>query len=343
MNVYNLLSEITCTTQTHVYFKRQSSSTTSTAPTISIVMTSSNRRTQTYFTVLSIVAAVVSLNNSNLRLQLILVEDSTDPNELLSFSDLVAMLGVQHEIDLLTISQDNKQWTNPCINYNIGFRLIRGSLVIVQNAEVCHVGNGVIDWVFRSLREKEHVVFDVAASDSFQNNAVLYSKQLPLTMLSAQITNDDDDDHTKWMQKKGDVQYDRCYHFLCATTRNTLCPFNIEYKNELNYDDDAWLLSAVARDVSIRRVGAEECGGSCGLHQYHIRSVHDEQENTQNNAMHFFYSLFLFNTKNVYCPKWSDLIPYARELQRLPWSNQVFQEEQLKEFRSKIFMSCPNK
>jgi glycosyltransferase involved in cell wall biosynthesis len=93
-------------------------------------MTACNRSKQTYFTLQTI------QNSSHKAIQIILVDDSD--------SDPIAKEELEKYpfyIDFISIKMQNKKWVNPVVNYNIGFEYIRGSKVVIQNAEVCHVGD----------------------------------------------------------------------------------------------------------------------------------------------------------------------------------------------------------
>ena len=62
-------------------------------------------------------------------------------------------------IDFISIKRQNKNWINPCVNYNIGFEFIKGSKVIIQNSEVCHIGD-VLIFIDNNLKQNEYLVFD---------------------------------------------------------------------------------------------------------------------------------------------------------------------------------------
>ena len=103
--------------------------------TISIIMTSCNRSKQVYYTLKTIEKCTFK------NIQVILVDDSDiDPikkEELDKYP---------FYIDFIVIKKENKNWINPVINYNIGFKFIKGGNIILQNAEVCHVGD-VISYI----------------------------------------------------------------------------------------------------------------------------------------------------------------------------------------------------
>ena len=135
--------------------------------TISIIMTSSNRSKQTYHTLKTI------QNSSYKNIQLIIVDDSThDPIQM----DILETFPFY--IDFININRQNKDWINPVVNYNIGFNFVKGSYVIIQNAEVCHVGD-VIQYLIDNVQDDNYYVFDVKAINNMESNEEIYQiKQL---------------------------------------------------------------------------------------------------------------------------------------------------------------------
>jgi hypothetical protein len=132
--------------------------------TISVVMTSSNRSKQTYFTLDSM------LKNNFKKIHIILVDDSdVDPIEF------EVLKTYPYYIDFIVINKKNKNWVNPCVNYNIGFKFIKGEKVVIQNAEVCHVGH-VLDFINKNMKPNTYNVFDVKAVSSYENNEKIYTK-----------------------------------------------------------------------------------------------------------------------------------------------------------------------
>ena len=96
-------------------------------------MTSSNRSKQVYYTLNTI------QNSDYKNIQVIIVDDS-DNDPILEIN----LRKYPFYIDLICIKKENRNWHNPCVNYNIGFEFIKGSKVIIQNSEVCHIGDVLI-------------------------------------------------------------------------------------------------------------------------------------------------------------------------------------------------------
>ena len=131
--------------------------------TITIIMTSHNRSKQVYFTLKTIA-------DSNFKnIQVVIVDDSD--------KDKVSTDKLQEYpfyIDFIEIDRNKKFWINPCVNYNIGFKYIKGVKIIIQNSEVCHIGD-VLSYVNLNIRDENYYVFDVKNSPSFEYNEHIYN------------------------------------------------------------------------------------------------------------------------------------------------------------------------
>ena len=136
-------------------------------PEVSIVMTSCNRSKQVYYTLKTICGS-----SKAGKVHIVLVDDSdSDPVLKCKLEEFISRL---HSIDFICINREMKNWANPCVNYNIGFQYIDegSSKVVIQNGEVCHIGD-VLKYV-ESISENEYHVFDVKASENFKTNEKIY-------------------------------------------------------------------------------------------------------------------------------------------------------------------------
>jgi dTDP-4-dehydrorhamnose reductase len=228
-----------------------------TSETVSIVMTSANRSRQTLYTLETIARSTYT------DVQVILVDDSTtDP---IHASQLE---GYPFTIDFIHIKKDGKIWGNPCVNYNIGFKFVEGGKVVIQNAEVCHVGN-VLQYVHDSVHENSYVVFDVASISGFDKNEIIYSKNV----LTSDIYSEESMyNGFKWYQST--VHRNVRYHFLTAMVRSTfdqIGGFSYDYTIGNGYDDNDLVLKIEYLGIPILSVAHTDvaCGG---LHLFHVNS-----------------------------------------------------------------------
>ena len=236
-------------------------------PSISIVMTSSNRSKQVYYTIKTICDSSLSKN-----IQIVLVDDSD--NDPILIERLTEYLDKINSINLITINRDNKCWLNPCINYNIGFNYVNknSKKIIIQNGEVCHIGD-VIKYVNDIVNEDEYHVFDVKAIFNLENNEKIYNLNQSNRNISVY-----DNEQIEWsLEVNGWYQTHKCprnYHFLASMTSNTfkrVNEFSYDYALCSSYDDDDFLLKI--RDVKINIINPgyliEKIGG---IHLFHKNS-----------------------------------------------------------------------
>lgn len=228
-----------------------------TTETVSIVMTSSNRSKQTYYTLSTI------SRDTYKNVQVILVDDSTsDP------INVDVLKEYPYTIDFVRILPDKKIWGNPCVNYNIGFQFIEGGKVIIQNAEVCHVGN-VIDYVHTSVNDNLYAVFDVKTTTGLQFNDIVYSKpSMSTDIFSDKLVFNEE----TWYQSA--IHRNTKFHFLAATTRDTfnkIGGFSYDYTIGNAYDDNDFVLRIESLGIQIDSLSHKDvkCGG---IHLYHTPS-----------------------------------------------------------------------
>jgi len=219
--------------------------------TISIVMTSHERAQQVYYT-------LQLLNNSQMKdIQVILVDDSIQ--DRLS-TERLQSYGIH--MDWIEMDPTKKFWANPCINYNLGFQYIQGGKVIIQNSEVCHVGD-VLDYVDKQVTENRYDVFDVVATKGFQANELLYYQP----RLDTGIINEN-----LWVQWYQHHQYRNVmYHFLCATTKTTfdrIGGFSYDYAFGACYDDDDFVLKIRHSKILMHPV-SYSLEQVAGIHLFH--------------------------------------------------------------------------
>ena len=231
-------------------------------------MTSCNRTTPTYFTLDTISKSLYK------NIQVILVDDSTiDPIMIQKLN--------QFNIHIELIQIQNKFWINPCVNYNIGFKHIKGGKIIIQNAEVCHIGDA-INYVIKSVADNEYHVFDVYALQNINCNNELYSMYVKklgdhLNLLDFQSA---ENLHGTWYQHS---QCDnRCFHFLSSMTRITfdkIKEFDIDYSIGIEYDDNDFIFRIRNNHINIISI----TDSVMGIHQWHGGSAAGTHSGKYNN------------------------------------------------------------
>lgn len=224
--------------------------------TISIVMTSHERSKQVYFTLETINRCLFK------DLQVIIIDDSS--NDKLNVDELS---NFGFHIELIKIKREFKYWANPCINYNIGFQYIRGGKVIIQNGEVCYIGD-ILSYVNNNVVDTNYYVFDVKASRNFYSNNLLYE----MPYIETNIYNENiwlDNVPLGWYQHS--IYRNTNYHFLVATTRDTfnkIGGFSYDYSFGSCFDDDDLVLKIKYNNINIINV-KNEIEKIGGIHLYH--------------------------------------------------------------------------
>jgi hypothetical protein len=236
--------------------------------TISIVMTSHERSKQVYFTLDTIHKCMYK------DIQVVLVDDSvSDP------VDTNRLYKYDFNIELIRINRAIKNWGNPCINYNIGFEFVRGGKVIIQNSEVCYIGD-ILTYISNTVIDNKYYVFDVKASRNHQTNEHIYNKALTIDIYNEDIWD-------MWYQHY--VHRDFHYHFLCAMTRTTfnkIGGFSYDYSFGSGYDDNDLLIKIKQQDIQIINV-YHDVFNIGGIHLFHGYNVPDKRayDNPQNNIL----------------------------------------------------------
>jgi GT2 family glycosyltransferase len=242
-----------------------------TPSTISIVMTASNRTNQTYFT-------LDTINKStNKDIHIIIVDDSThDPIQI----DKLQLYNIHME--LITIK--NKFWVNPCVNYNIGFKHIKGSKVIIQNAEVCHMDD-ILNYTLQINNNEYHAFNVYALHDKTQNTTLQNNYPSDITTLKGM-----------WYQHP--QHRNTFYHFVIAITIETfnkIGGFDIDYSIGIDYDDNALVHRVKNNAIKLINVPL------LGVHQWH------EQSNCGSTSSNIS-NLHLWHCKNNFHDKYKTFL-----------------------------------
>ena len=248
------------------------------AETISIVMTACNRSRQTYFTMQTI------QNSSHKSIQVILVDDS--------YGDPITKEELEKYpfyIDFISIKRKNKNWINPVVNYNIGFEYIKGSKVVIQNAEVCHVGD-VLGYMAEKVISDNYYVCDVRSTKSLSANDIIYSSDTKTIDIYKNNSI-----FGIWYQGRGRMVN---YHFLSGMTVDTfnkIKNFSYDYIMGISYDDDDFLLKIIAKQINVVNLFYDEYNFG-GIHLWH-RSLSMKKKEF-NNVMYFKKNDYFIKTGN---------------------------------------------
>jgi glycosyltransferase involved in cell wall biosynthesis len=218
--------------------------------TISIVMTSRNRSKQVYFTLKTISKSCFK------HIHIILVDDS-DSDKV----EIDILRTFPFYIDFIEINKEFKCWHNPCVNYNIGFEFIKGSKVIIQNSEVCHIEDALI-FIDNNLKQNEYLVFDVKTSRGFLENEIIYNIDTDISIFEKDL-------FSMWYQHH--IHNNRQFHFmsaLCTDLLKKIDGFSFDYAYGASYDDDDLLLKIQSTGALVKSI-ANTSHNIGGIHLYH--------------------------------------------------------------------------
>jgi len=133
---------------------------------ISIIIGYYNRKKQLFYT-------LKTINDSSYKnIEIIIVDDCSDnPEDILNNNELEKL---NMNIKLISIKKEEKTWVNPCIGYNRGIRESTGDIIILQNAEVCHIGDA-ISYVMNNLCKNNWLTFNCYGLNNFKDNDYIYA------------------------------------------------------------------------------------------------------------------------------------------------------------------------
>ena len=259
---------------------------------ISIVMTSSDRSTQTYFTLKTIDDQAYNKN-----VQVILVDDSkNDPIEIYKLNGYHNI-----QINIIKINIDTKKWVNPVVNYNIGFKFIKGDKVVIQNAEVCHVGN-TIDFIDNACMDNTYYLLDVKKSPSYKINKKIYENSILLKNNTDIFRNENiftNNSNDSWYQNSEKRNY--MMHFLSfmnSKTFSKIKEFSYDYCYGTDYDDNDWLLSIVSNRINLTPIDNNEYNIG-GIHLCHHKNNLSDKIHLVNKEI-YIQKLIAYNNFKLY-------------------------------------------
>lgn len=139
--------------------------------TVSIIMTYHNRPDQLRQTLISF-QAFYGVNLPDI--QVVIVDDGSSPHQ--KAKPIVEQLGISASV--IEISSKEKNWTNPCIPFNMGFRVAEGEIVVIQNAECVHLDN-ILNTVRSQLNDSNYLVFPAYSTTQEELHQILRLHEVP--------------------------------------------------------------------------------------------------------------------------------------------------------------------
>jgi len=155
-----------------------------------------------------------------------------------------------------------KEYNNPCIPYNVGFRASKGDIILIQNPECCHVGD-VISFAVNHIKENNYLSFHCFACDRndltklHNGETIIYDRQQP--------------SKAKWYNHR--EHRPTGYHFCTAISRKNLIKlngFDERFAFGHSYDDDEFLQRIKNLELNIEFVEDPHV-----IHQWHGKSFNN--------------------------------------------------------------------
>ena len=212
---------------------------------ISIIMAYFNRKPQLLFTLKKITESEYK------NFEVIIVDDCSNIDNNIDNIEK----NYNFKIKLIKINKNEKTWINPCVAYNIGIKNADGEIIILQNPEVCHVGD-CIKFVGDNLIKKDWLTLNCYGLRNFNHNEKLYNfnNNIKIYNYIKKIDNDKVGGNAAFREEKNDVggwlnnfeKHFVAYHYFAAIYKDDLKNkmedgFHLNYKNGICWDDNDFI------------------------------------------------------------------------------------------------------
>jgi hypothetical protein len=171
-------------------------------------------------------------------------------------------------IKLISIKKHEKTWINPCIGYNRGILESTGDIIILQNAEVCHIGD-CITYVINNLNKNNWLTFNCYGLNNFQDNEYIYShnnneiykylnklwKERNNYSIVPGGNNTFKDSVGGWLNHF--LYHFTAYHYFGAIFRDDLINkmgggFDLDYANGICFDDNDFIKRLIVNNFEFK-------------------------------------------------------------------------------------------
>lgn len=215
---------------------------------ISIVMSYYNRLPQLKYTLQTFT------KSSNNNFEIIIVDDfSNEENSLKHIHKEFPSLNLI--IVEMAKEFQSKNYCNPCVPYNVGFRKSKGDKIIIQNPECCHQGD-VISYVDNNLTKNTYLSFHCWACTRPDLKELHQGKPIKVGL---------EEGKARWYNHETIRPF--AYHFTSAITRDDLKElngFDEAFSMGFNYDDTEFIERIKNKKMNIMFVSDPYV-----IHQYH--------------------------------------------------------------------------
>ena len=204
---------------------------------ISVVIAAYNRKAQLPTTLKSINAS------SHPNVEVIIVDDASDDDQVVD--DFIVQSDYDFDVIIVRISKQEKTWVNPSVAYNIGIRYATKEVVLMQNAEVMHIGD-VLKHIAENICPKDWLTLNCYGLNRKSTEAVYNGQDLrfeDIQKLNQRIGGNSvaRDDVDGWLNHYS--QHFVAYHYCGAIFREDLMReldggFSEDFADLIGGDDD---------------------------------------------------------------------------------------------------------
>jgi GT2 family glycosyltransferase len=220
-----------------------------------------------------------TINNSVIKdFEIIIVDDCSKAEERVEclineFKNI--------EFNIIRLEKSKRWYCNPCIPYNIGFRQIKGDIVIIQNPECAHNGD-ILEHAVKNIRHNNYLVYSTYSLNQSDSKELLEGHQIRLNHIPAAVEG-----VSAWYAHE--TINPRPYHFCSCIMKDNLYDlggFDERFANGIAYDDDEF----VAR-ISRKKLNISFCNDPFVFHQFHYSMERDISNQAQSNKNLFEHCL----------------------------------------------------
>jgi len=198
-----------------------------------------------------------SLENSNHKdFEFIVVDDcSDDEHRVEDFENIFPFLKV------IRLEKKDKWYINPCVVFNVGFKQVKGNIVVIQNPECLHIGD-VLD-VASKIKEDEYISFGCYSINKEKTEKLIdlfYDKENKnlsidslLRIIEPEYRSVGSDGDNGWYNHP--LIRPVGYHFCSAITKKNLDDlggFDERYAMGIAYDDNEFLQRINKKGLKIK-------------------------------------------------------------------------------------------
>lgn len=226
---------------------------------ISIIIGYYNRKKQLLYTLKTINESLYK------NIEIIIIDDCSDNIEDILYESDFKIFNM--EIKLISIKKEEKTWINPCVGYNKGISQSTGDIIILQNAEVCHIGD-CISYVVNNLKTNDWLTFNCYGLNNFEENEYIYSQNNKKEIYKFINKIWKDDEYT--LKPGGNQTFNNkvggwlnhflyhfvAYHYFGAIYRDDLMNkmnggFDLDYSDGICFDDNDFVKRLIFNKIRL--------------------------------------------------------------------------------------------